>query len=72
MPFLELETTVKIHFEYWKEEPASRDYPGCPEHIQVNVVSIPGFVGFCVPQQKEEGKVEQWVWEAKDEWKEED
>ncbi len=70
MPTLELETTIKIHFDYNKAEKRTQTYPGCPEHIQINLIEIPGCVGFCVPEQKEEEKIEEWIWEARDEWKE--
>ncbi len=70
MPTLELPTTVKIHFNYHKGEPASHDSPGEPESITLNFVEVSSIPGLWDDNPENWTILEKDVWEARDEWKE--
>jgi len=59
MPTLTIETEIIIHFDYQKSEKRTKDYPGCPESIEINEVETP-----------QEDYLELCLWEARNEWKE--
>jgi len=52
---------VEIFFDYQPAEQLTRDYPGCPESIQISEVKIDSY---------EDEEVEDIVWMERDKWEE--
>ncbi len=59
MPTLTLDTAIKIHFTWDKGEEGTATSPHVPPSIQIGQIDLPS-----------DEEIEEFLWEAKDEWKE--